>query len=69
MNILFSLPSTWNHYDTFYKSMAQRLGFKVAHAFNRTMSNVVSRETFDVVIVGGGIVGTATARQLALKYV
>lgn len=35
--------------------------------FNRNLSSINSKENFDVAIVGGGIVGLATARELILR--
>lgn len=60
--------STLPHYDSLYAKMIKKLGIRVASCL-QSSSLTGASSCYDVIIIGGGIVGTATARQLALKQV
>ena len=62
----------WNRFgphdqrkSKFYREMSRKFGIRIAQALASNLD--VATPTFDVVIIGGGIVGTASARQLSLK--
>ena len=58
------MVSTINRYEQFYHEVGRYFRIRMASSLS---SN--NGRCFDVVIVGGGIVGTSTARQLLLKQV
>ncbi|KAI2801523.1 hypothetical protein BLOT_011077 [Blomia tropicalis] len=61
---VFAIASLNRYYDQpIFHEMFQHLGFRIAHS----LAAVNGPECFDVVIVGGGIVGAATARQLSIN--
>lgn len=58
LNYLFA--SSLIHYNKFFLELNRFFRLRLAHSY-------VNEHCFDVVVVGGGIVGSATARQLLLK--
>ncbi|XP_027205029.1 L-2-hydroxyglutarate dehydrogenase [Dermatophagoides pteronyssinus] len=58
LNYLFA--SSLIHYDKFFLELNRFFRLRLAHSY-------VNEHCFDVVVVGGGIVGSATARQLLLN--
>lgn len=63
LNYLFA--STLIHYDRFLLDISSY--FRTKCAYSLASKSFESNNCFDLIVVGGGIIGSATARQLLLK--